>query len=111
MLQAAGQAMLAVGESHTPGTFLGFFLSEIAGIMISAVMLRGKVFGSVTAYVGMLAFVCMLVFEISSSFVPSLFVAAMLFVMVGGLSSLVWYVLVARRLFQLGRLEALPQQS
>ena len=40
MLSAAGQAMLSVGESHTPGTFLGFFLSEVAGILISVVMLR-----------------------------------------------------------------------
>ncbi|HEY6074999.1 MAG TPA: hypothetical protein VIV15_16875, partial [Anaerolineales bacterium] len=34
ILEAAGQAMLAVGQSHTPGTFLAFFLSEIAGILI-----------------------------------------------------------------------------
>lgn len=30
-LLAAGQALLAVGASHTPGTFLGFFLSSMAG--------------------------------------------------------------------------------
>ncbi len=35
-LLAAGQALLAVGSSHTPGTFLGFFLSSIAGILNAA---------------------------------------------------------------------------
>ncbi len=52
VLAAAGKAMLSVGQSHTPGTFLGFFLSEVAGMIISIVMLRGKVFNKVTAYVG-----------------------------------------------------------
>ena len=30
-LIAAGQALLAVGESHTPGTFVAFFFPEVAG--------------------------------------------------------------------------------
>ena len=103
MLTAAGRAMLSVGQSHTPGTFLGFFLSEVAGILISLVMLRGKVFSKISGYVGMLAFVLMLVFEISSSFVPPLFGAAMVFAAGGGLLSMAWYILIARRLFQLAR--------
>ena len=101
-LAAAGQALLAVGQSHTPGTFLGFFLSEVAGIIISVVMLRGKVFGLVTAYVGMLGFVLLLIFEVCSSFVPALSGVAMFIAMGGGVLSMAWYVLVARRLFQLG---------
>jgi hypothetical protein len=102
-LIAAGQAMLAVGQSHTPGTFLAFALSEIASILMALVMLRGKVFSPATAYVGMLGFTLMLVFEILSSFVPALFDAAMLFAMGGGLLSMAWYILVARRLFQLAK--------
>jgi hypothetical protein len=43
-LEAAGQAMLAVGQSHTAGTFLAFFFSEIAGILMAVVLLRGKLF-------------------------------------------------------------------
>jgi hypothetical protein len=102
VLAAAGQAMLSVGQSHTPGTFLGFFLSEVAGIIMSIVMLRGKVFSKLTAYLGISGFGLLLIFEISSSFVPALFDVAMLFVMSGGLLNLVWYILIARRLFQLG---------
>jgi len=102
MLAAAGQAMLSVGQSHTPGTFLGFFLSEVAGIIISIVMLRGKVFSKVNAYLGILGFGLLLIFETCSSFVPALFNVAMLFAMSGGLLSMAWYILIARRFFQLG---------
>src|SRR6266542_1399554 len=34
ILAAAGQAMLSVGQSHTPGTFIAFFFSEFAGLLI-----------------------------------------------------------------------------
>jgi hypothetical protein len=101
VLAAAGQAILSVGQSHTPGTFLGFFLSEVAGMIISIVMLRGKVFSKVTAYLGILVFGSFLIFEISSSFVHVLSNVAMIFAMSGGILSMAWYVLIARRLFQL----------
>jgi hypothetical protein len=101
MLSAAGQSMLSVGESHTPGTFLGFFLSEVAGILISAVMLRSRVFNTLNAYFGILGFSLLLIFEICSSFVPSLSGVVLIFAMSGGLLSMAWYTLIARRLFQL----------
>jgi len=103
LLLAAGQAMLAVGESHTPGTFLAFFISEIAGILMSVVMLRGKIFSQASGMVGILAFGSLLIFEICSSFIPALFQAAMIFALGGGILSMVWYILVARKLFQLSR--------
>jgi hypothetical protein len=103
LLLAAGQAMLAVGESHTPGTFLAFFIAEIAGILMSVVMLRGKVFSQASGVVGILAFGFLLIFEICSSFIPALFQAAMIFALCGGVLSMAWYILVARRLFQLSR--------
>ncbi len=56
ILAAAGQAMLSVGQSHTPGTFLAFFLSESASLMVSAVMLRGKLFSKANVYVGFIGF-------------------------------------------------------
>ncbi len=103
VLVAAGQALLSVGQSHTPGTFLAFFLSEIGGIAISMVMLRGKVFSRAAAYAGMIGYGLLLVFEILSSFVPSLHNAALILAMGGGLANMTWYILTARRLFQLGR--------
>ena len=105
ILAAAGQAMLSVGKSHTPGTFIGFLLSEVAGITISVVMLRSKIFSKVTAYAGMLGFALLLIFEICSSFVPVLFGVVMIIAMGGGILSMTWYILIARRLFQLGTSE------
>jgi hypothetical protein len=103
ILEAAGKAMLAVGQSHTPGTFLAFSLSEIGSIMMCIVMLRGKVFSRVTAYAGILGFGLLFVFEILSSFASSLPDAILILAMVGGLSNMTWYLLIARRLRPLGR--------
>ena len=102
VLEAAGQALLAVGKSHTPGTFIGFFLSEIAGILISFVMLRGGIFNKLTAYMGILGFGMLLVYEISQSFVPALLGIALIFAVIGGLLNLVYYGLIAHRLLRLG---------
>lgn len=101
VLEAAGQALLAVGQSHTPGTFIGFSLSEIAGMLISFVMLRGGIFGKFNAYTGILGFGMLFVYEICQSFVPALLGIALLFAMIGGILNLVWYGLIARKLFQL----------
>jgi hypothetical protein len=102
ILEAAGQSMLSVGQSHTPGTFLSFFFTEVAGVAISVVMLRSRIFSKVNSYAGILGFGVLLVFEYISSFVSGLNSAAMALAMVGGLSSMVWYILMAGRFFQLG---------
>jgi hypothetical protein len=102
VVEAAGQAMLSVGKSHTPGTFLGFSLIEAAGVMMAVVMLRGRIFDQAAAYAGMLGFGMLLLFEVFSSFVAGLNNLAMILVMIGGLASMAWYILIARRLFQLG---------
>lgn len=103
ILAAAGQAMLSVGQSHTPGTFIAFFLSESASLLISVVMLRGKLFSKANAYVGFLGFTFMLVFEICASFVAALQGVVMILAMAGGILSLVWEILVALKLFQLAQ--------
>ena len=101
LLAAAGQAMLVVGESHTPGTFLAFFLSESAGLLMSIVMLKGRIFGKVNSYAGLLGFGTLLIFEFSSSFVPALQNTVMVFAMVGGIASMGWGLLTARRMIKL----------
>jgi hypothetical protein len=101
-LAAAGEAMLAVGQSHTPGAFLGFLLSVVAGIAISIVMLRSGVFSKASAFVGIIGFALLLIFEVASSFIPA-FGLLFLFAMGGGLLSLAWYLLISLRLFGLAR--------
>jgi len=103
MLAAAGQAMLAVGQSHTPGTFLGFALSESAGILISFAMLRSRIFGKACALSGIFGFSFLLIFEFLASFFTGLSTIMMILAMCGGLLSMAWYILIARSLFQLSR--------
>ncbi len=101
ILEAAGQALLAVGQSHTPGTFLGFCLGEIAGILISFVMLRAGIFSKRTAYAGILGFGMLFVYEICQSFVPGSASFALIFAMIGGILNLVWYGLISHRFFKM----------
>ena len=101
VLETAGQALLAVGQSHVPGTFLGFCLGEIAGILISVVMLQGGIFSKLNAWVGILGFGMLLVYEICQSFIPGAASFALIFAMIGGILNLVWYGLIAQRFFKL----------
>jgi hypothetical protein len=103
MLATAGQALLSVGQSHTPGTFMAFFLSESAGVLMAVVMLRDKLFSKINAYAGIFGFTFLLIFEVITSFVPALRSVAMIFAMVGGILSMVWDILLARKLFQLAK--------
>lgn len=105
VLEAAGQAMLSVGQSHTPGTFMAFVLSETAGLTISMVMLREHLFSRASAYAGIGGFGLLLIFEVVSSFIPAWSGVAMVTAMLGGLLTMAWYSLIAWRLFQLGHLE------
>jgi hypothetical protein len=93
-LVAAGQAMLAEGESRP-----GVLLIEFAGLAISMVMLRGKTFSKAVACAGILGNALMMIVEIS--FMPPRGVW-MVVAAAGGLSLMTWYLLVGRRLLQLG---------
>ena len=94
---AAGQAMLAEGQTRA-----GIPLIEFAGLVISVVMLKGKVFSKATAYAGILGNALLMVVEIILASVRTLPGAGMVIAGAGGLSIMAWYVLVGRRLLQLG---------
>jgi hypothetical protein len=108
LLAAAGEAMIARGADFTPGSFVGFFLTEIAAIGFSLIMLRSRVFGRAIAYLGIVGFALLSVFTVCSTFFPALFGVGMAVAMVGGLSGLAWYILVAFRLLRLGRRQGTP---
>lgn len=102
-LLAAGDAVLAQGADLTPGVFLGFFFSELGGIWMAFVLLKDGIFRKVTAWVGILALSCMIVFNSLTAFAPQSFSLAMSFASVGGLLSIAYYILLARRLWQLAQ--------
>jgi hypothetical protein len=99
-LAAAGEAMLALGQSYTAGTFLAFFLSTSAGIALSIVMLRAKLFSKASAILGIVGFSLLLIFELTSDFAPG-FPASFVFALSGGPLSLLWDLLVGLRLIGL----------
>lgn len=96
---AAGQAMVATWQGSAFN--VSYVLGAVAILITAAVMLRSQVFGRATAYVGLLFGVL--------SLVPA---SAGKLGIVLSLASLVpmwlWLILIARRLFQLGR-GAAPQ--
>jgi hypothetical protein len=104
LLAAAGEAILARGEDFTPGTFMGFILGELAILTISLVMLRGGIFGKAAACMGICGSLLLSLFTIWSTFLAGSFDAAMVLAMLGGLSTMGWYVLISLRLFQLGQI-------
>jgi hypothetical protein len=105
IIEAAGQAMLAVGGSHTPGTFLGFFLGGLASILMSVIMFRGKIFSKLNALAGIIGFSLLTIFDLCVSFMPSLWETVMVFAVVGGLLNLLWQILIGLRFFKLVRIE------
>jgi hypothetical protein len=98
MLLAAGEALLAI---HNPGGVqLGLLLVALAGLIASVVMLRSRVFGKVTATAGLVANSLVLSYFVALPLAPAI---AFLFPAASAPFRLLWYVLIARRLFQLGR--------
>ncbi|GAI52340.1 unnamed protein product, partial [marine sediment metagenome] len=68
---AAGQAMLAnTNQRAVQGFNMGFLLVSVAGLIVSAVMLRSNIFSKVTAYMGILASALSLTEYFRVAFVP-----------------------------------------
>lgn len=92
MLLASGQALLTGLQSST--FYVSYILMSTAGLIISSVMLRSNnIFSKVTAYVGILASVLGL-----GLFVPTI---GLLLSLISVIPTLMWYILIARRLFRL----------
>ncbi len=102
ILIAAGEAVLSRGEDFTAGAFIPLFLSGLAAIGISIIMLRGGIFGKVNAWIGLVGFTFLSLFTIIATFIPTLYSFAFYFLgSIGGLLALSWFAMVARRFFQL----------
>jgi hypothetical protein len=104
-LLAAGQAVLAQTNQRAIGGFnVGLFLVSVAGLIVSWAMLRSGVFSRLTAYVGLVAYALALADYLRQALTPSAAIA-LLVILAGALVLMIWYVLVGRRLYQLGRPE------
>lgn len=99
-LLAAGEAILASDMWHGTGAIIGSMLLQTGALLISVVMLRGKVFNKATAYAGILTHGLDLAHLIFLLLVPGL---GQILLAIGGTLYLIWFPLVGLRLFQLGR--------
>ena len=103
MFLAAGQALLAINNPGAiyqgTGIYLSLLLVLLAGLIISIVMLRSGIFGKATAYVGILANTFGLGYFIALAFAPAMLAIPP---SISAPFRMIWYILTARRLFQLG---------
>lgn len=102
LLVSAGQSLMAQ-EDVGAGAFLGFFIPEIAGVLMALVMLRGRVFSRWTAWAGLLGEAFLMVFNITAAFMPGLFDLSMVFAMIGGPLGMAWLTLTAVGLLKIAR--------
>ncbi len=104
MLLAAGQAVLSLNNMsaiyHGTGIYMSFLFLALAGFIISVVMLQSHFFGRVTAYVGILAGICDLIYCLTFAFLPSLEV---ILLSAAGLFLMIWHILIGIKLLQLAR--------
>jgi hypothetical protein len=103
LLEAAGRALLAQGADLTPGTFVGLFLAQVAGLLMASMMLSGRVFSKWNGRTGLAGFSLMSVFFILTAFVPQRYDTAMLLAAPGGLFLMAYQTMLARKFFYLGK--------
>lgn len=103
-LAAAGEALLAVhnpnGMYQGTGIYLSLFLVLISGLIISIVMLSSSIFGKATAVVGILANGLGLGSFLALAAAPAIYAV---FPASSAPFRIAWYLLIAWKLFQLGR--------
>lgn len=102
-LLGAGEALLANTNQRAVGGFnTGLFLVSVAGLIVSAAMLSASAFSRATGYLGILAFALSLADYLRQAVTASE-VIALLVILPGAVLLLIWFVVVGRRLWQLGR--------
>jgi len=100
---AAGETILATDIWHGTGAILGGVLMQIGAVLICVVMLRGGVFGKVTAILGIAMHGLDLAHIVGGLFVP---VAGVALMAIAGPLYPVWLLLVGRRLLKLGAVKS-----
>lgn len=99
-LLAAGEAVIASDMWNSSGAYISGILMQGGGIIISLVMLRSRDFSKVTAIAGLLGNAFDLTQHLLHPFAPSISAPIQ---MLMGPFYLVWFPMLARDLFRLGR--------
>ncbi len=109
-LLTAGQATLTNGYNpsavyQSTGFYLSLLLVALAGLIMSIVMLRSRVFGKIAAYTGIMASLLDLVYIVGLVFVPETDVALLgiICIATAGLLLMIWHLLIGLRLYRLSQ--------
>jgi hypothetical protein len=101
---AAGEALLAIYHPEAmhqgTGIYVSFFLVLFAGLLISAVMWCSEIFSKATAVTGILANGIGLCYFITLAFLPAIYWIP---IPISAPFRVIWYFLIALRLFKLGK--------
>lgn len=100
LISAAGETLITRGAHGGYGVFPGFLLITLSELLISVVMLKGKVFSKTTAVFGIAGTSMLIVYLIFVTFIPSFKTVAMILAAPGGLLSLVWMIMYTTKLFK-----------
>jgi hypothetical protein len=105
MLLADGQVLLAFNRFSSLSRYLSLLFIAVAGLLISIVMLRSKMFNRATACVGILASAFDLAYCFVFAFVPAVDgeMLAICFIPAAGLFLMIWHILIGQRLYRQGR--------
>ena len=104
-LLAAGEALFVKSEHGSLGTFSGFFLSTIGSLSMAFVIAHGRQFGTATAWTGMIGQGLLLLYVLLLALFPALETFAVALAAPGGILSLVWLILIALKLLNIGGLQ------
>jgi hypothetical protein len=97
-LLAAGEAIMASDIWHSTGAILGGVLLQCGAVLISVVMLRGRVFSKTTAWLGIVMHGLDLAHIVGGLFLP---ISGTILLAIAGPLYPVWFLLVGLRLLQL----------
>jgi hypothetical protein len=97
-LLAAGDALMASDIWHGTGAIIGAVLLQSGAVLISIAMLRGRIFGRFTAWLGIAMHGLDLVHVLVGTFLPT---TSALLLAIAGPFYPIWFFLIARRLFRL----------
>ena len=100
---AAGESLLVQGAHGSSGIFFGFFLPNVANLIISVVMLKGGVFSKTNGWLGIVGSILMMLYVVLVNFGSGIEKMATAFAMPGGLLLMTWMILFAIKLFKLSK--------
>ena len=103
LIAAAGETMLAKGAHGSSSVFFSFMLPSIAGLLMSSVMLSGKIFSKVASCFGIAGNILIIIYLILVTFIPAMKTMAVAIAAPGGIMLMIWMIMYTIKLFKLAR--------